>query len=223
MVQQWQSETGAGGVLAAIATPDDTVYVAVGRAGSDTGTRDVRVDDAFDVFSITKTFVSAEILLLADRGALELDDTIGSHVPELSESLDVTIRDLLGHRSGLADHRDYPNFWTDFFADLDREWTWDEAVGFALSQPTGTNEYSYSDSNYAILGHLIEAVTGKPLGEALSDDLLGRWDSTRPRCSTDRLRALRTYTASSTAVESTSSLSMSRPRPIWSPPTARTV
>lgn len=171
VVQQWQSETQARGVLAAVATPDETVSVAVGQAGSDTGIRDVRVDDAFDVFSITKTFVAAELLLLADRGILELDDTIAGYVPELSESLDVTIRDLLGHRSGLADHRDYPSFWTDFFADLHREWTWDEAVGFALSQPIGPNQYSYSDSNFVILGHLIETVTGKPLGAALSDDL----------------------------------------------------
>lgn len=173
VVQQWQAETGARGVLAAIATSDEAISVAVGQAGSDTGTRDIRVDDTFDTFSITKTFVAAEILLLADRGILHLDDAVGSHIPELSGRLDVTIRDLLSHRSGLTDHRDHPEFWADFFSHLDREWTWNETVEFVLSQDLAPNEYAYSDSNFVILGHLIEVLAGKPLGEALADDLFG--------------------------------------------------
>ena len=173
MVEEWKAETKARGVLAAIATADEAISVAVGQAGSDAGTRDVRVDDAFDTFSITKTFVAAEVLILADRGVLDLDDSIGTHIPELSGRLDVTIRELLGHRSGLTDHRNLPEFWSDFFSDLDREWTWDETVEYVLSQKRGPKEYAYSDSNYVILGHLVEVVAGEPLGETLAGDLFG--------------------------------------------------
>lgn len=173
VVEEWQAETRARGVLTAIATPDQTISLAVGQAVSDTGIRDIDVDDSFDTFSITKTFVAAEILLLVDEGAVDLDDSIGSHVPELLGRLDVTVRDLLSHRSGLTDHRDHPDFWAVFFRNLDREWTWDETAEFVLSQQQGPNEYFYSDSNFVILGRLIEVVTGKPLGEALADDLFG--------------------------------------------------
>lgn len=49
VVQEWQSKSEARGVLAAIATSDETVSVAVGQAGAHTDIRGVRVDDAFDV------------------------------------------------------------------------------------------------------------------------------------------------------------------------------
>jgi len=158
-----------------LSSPEGLAEVTVGEAVTDDGTREIRTVDRFDIFSITKTFVAAEVLLLEEQDKLSLDDPLVEYLPAFAAGSQLTLRDLLAHRSGLVDYRDYPEFWEGFFAELDRVWTWDEAVGFAsqfgLESVPGT-VYSYSDTNYVILGRVVEVVTGKPLDQALQQGVL---------------------------------------------------
>jgi len=84
---------GVPGVLVRMREDDNVTEL--GRGGATAGER-------FRVGSVTKAFVAALALMLADAGVLTLDDPVSRHVPGLLRDGDrVTVRDLLGHTAGL--------------------------------------------------------------------------------------------------------------------------
>jgi CubicO group peptidase (beta-lactamase class C family) len=130
-------------------------------------------DTSFRIGAITKQFTAAAILLLAAAGKLSLDDTIAQHVPEYpSVGAQITLHQLLSHTAGL------PNYLTDA-ALLQRrsealtpmqllELFWNEPLEFAPG-----SDFRYSDSGYAVLGVIIERVTGKTYAEHMQRELFG--------------------------------------------------
>ena len=82
----------------------DTEYVATGGARRPTG------DQRFRVGSVTKTFTATIVLKLVEEGTLRLGSTLEDHVPGvIPRGAEITIRQLLQHRSGLADIGEYPS------------------------------------------------------------------------------------------------------------------
>jgi D-alanyl-D-alanine carboxypeptidase len=167
-----------------------------GRTAHDAATL-MRVDDSFEIASITKTFTAALVLQLVEENAIALDTPAARLVPDIFENLlvvngqdrsgEITVRQLLGHTSGL------PDYWTDppfvahdenaflqaFLANPDRLWNAREIVSYAralrpIARPG--QRYHYSDTGYVILGLLVERVTGKPFHEALRERILTRLD-----------------------------------------------
>src|SRR5204862_3179252 len=97
---------GVPGALALVREGDRTRTAAAGLADLATH-RKLRPDDRFRVGSVTKTFVAAIVLELAAEGRLRLDDPVARRLPGLlPDGGRITIRDLLAHRSGLADVAD---------------------------------------------------------------------------------------------------------------------
>jgi D-alanyl-D-alanine carboxypeptidase len=142
---------GMPGALVRVREGDETVELARGEASPD-----IR----FRVGSVTKTFVAALTLMLADRDVLGLDDPVDAYLPGLLRDGDrVTIRDLLSHRAGLFDFTSDPELLRDDLAPR------------ALVRIADARErlpgYAYSSSNYLVLGLLLEEATGKPLAELL--------------------------------------------------------
>ena len=66
----------------------------------------VQAETAFEIGSITKQFVSALVLLLAEEGKLSIDDPVAKYFPDLTRAKDITLYDLMTHVSGYRD--DYP-------------------------------------------------------------------------------------------------------------------
>jgi D-alanyl-D-alanine carboxypeptidase len=120
---------------------------------------------------------------LTEQGALSLDDPIDRYLPDdLIHGIDVyqghdythalTIAELLSQTSGLPDYyedkaSDGTSLFEVFMAEPERVWTVDELIARSRDQMTphfapGTAAY-YSDTNYQLLGKIIESVTGKPL------------------------------------------------------------
>lgn len=124
--------------------------------------------------SVTKTYVAAAILQLAAEGRLDLEDTVRSHLPELrSISRRITLHQLLDHTSGLADlFNDTTRLGLE--TDPDHGWTADELLG-SLHEPWyGPGEgWAYANTNYYLLGLVIERVTGSTLEDALRARFLG--------------------------------------------------
>lgn len=139
--------------------------------------------------SITKLYTAAAIMRLFEQGALSLDDPMSKYLPdELIRGIhvykghdyshEITIAQLLSHISGIADYyseksKDGKTLFETFVADQTRTWTVDETIArvrneMAPNFKPGTKA-SYSDTNYQLLGKIIEAVTGKPL-EIVYDD-----------------------------------------------------
>ena len=95
--------TGAKSVIVFVSAGDKE-YVATGGARRPTG------DRRFRVGSVTKTFTATIVLKLVEEGALRLSSTLEDHVPGVIPRGDeITIRQLLQHRSGLADIGEYPS------------------------------------------------------------------------------------------------------------------
>jgi len=115
--------------------------------------------------SITKPFVAAGILRLAERGALSIDDPIEKHVPEFKpRATTITLRHLLTHTSGL--NTPLPPL----YSPLTRA-QYMTAVNAEPLQFTPGSQYSYSNGAYKMLGFVIESITGTSLAEYIHTEL----------------------------------------------------
>jgi CubicO group peptidase (beta-lactamase class C family) len=120
-------------------------------------------ESAFFIASISKQFTGTGILLLAEQGKLNLDDSPRTHIPEVPEYFEeVTIDDLLHHTSGVRDYYTLFNLAGDAQDDYrsDRETLEMIARQDGLNFEPGT-EYLYSNSGYFLLKEIVERASGQ--------------------------------------------------------------
>jgi D-alanyl-D-alanine carboxypeptidase len=124
--------------------------------------------DPLVIGSVTKTFVSAAVLQLVEEGRLSLGDTVRKHLPqETAVTPDITIRQLLDHTSGLAD---VFNDTTKIGIETHPEHAWSASEIMAtLHAPwyAPGQGWAYANTNYYLLGLVIERVTGATLADEL--------------------------------------------------------
>jgi D-alanyl-D-alanine carboxypeptidase len=139
-------------------------------------------DTPIHIASITKLYTATVIMRLYEKGALSLDDPMSKYLPEQlirgihvykgkDYSQEITIKQLLSHTSGIADYyTEKPKGGKSVFELLlekpERTWRVDETIEWARDklEPNfrpGTDA-SYSDTNFDLLGKIIEAITGQP-------------------------------------------------------------
>jgi D-alanyl-D-alanine carboxypeptidase len=137
--------------------PTGTVYAQAGTVYAQAGTGITRADH-FRAGSITKTFIATVILQLAAEHRLSLSDTVEQHLPGLvhgagNDGRALTLRSLLTHTSGLYDFTALTG------GTIPVSPT--EAVRIALTHPPADRgRFSYSNTNYVLLGLVIRQVTG---------------------------------------------------------------
>ena len=125
-------------------------------------------DTVFRIASMTKSFTAATVLLLRDEGALRLDDPLTDVLPWAAtigapDGPPITIRDLLTMGSGLA--TDDP--WGDRQESLPApEFDAMVAAGLSFCRPARM-AFEYSNTGYALLGRVIEEITGMGYAEAV--------------------------------------------------------
>ena len=132
----------------------------------------VETNTSFEIGSITKSFTSAAILQLKERGKLKLTDRLGKYVPEYPRGKDVTIEQLLTMTSGIPDHiNDVPGavkIISSGPGDLDA------ALGLIKNMPLnfkpGTQS-AYSNTNYLLLGTIVARVSHMPYAEYVSKNI----------------------------------------------------
>ena len=152
------------------------VFVSVGGKEyvATAGARRPSADQRFRVWSVTKTFTATIVLKLVEEGALRLDSTLEDHVPGVIPRGDeITIRQLLQHRSGLADYTNYPS-WLERAVPSPSTRPID-SLRFAGSKPlvfVPGSQGSYSNTNYMALGLVIEKVTGHSYAQELKQRIL---------------------------------------------------
>ncbi len=115
----------------------------------------------FELGSLTKQFTAAIILQLEQSGMLHVDDAVVAYLPEYGFSPDITLRMLLNHTSGLPDYLDFPDFQTWYFTGV-TEGTVLSEIGAAPLRSTPGTVWQYSNSNYFLLGAIIEKVSNEP-------------------------------------------------------------
>ena len=132
-------------------------------------------DRRFRIASVTKTFVATAILQLVDEGQLALDDTLERFVSGIAGGETITIRDLLAMSSGVWSFTSDDALIARFDADPMLPWTVDDTIDLVRQHDAdfapGT-EVAYSDSNYVLLGRILEEVTGRPIIEVIDARVL---------------------------------------------------
>lgn len=176
-LQRLLDEIVAVGAVSALAEVRDEHGVWRGASGvAERGTRQaVPLRGRFRVGSITKTFVATVVLQLVNEGRLRLDDTVRKWQPgAVPNGRSITVRHLLSHTSGLYDYvrtLPKPPPGKEFLENRLRTWTAAElikrAVGYRPEfEPPGSDS-AYSNTNYLLLGQIIEEVTGQSYGEVI--------------------------------------------------------
>ena len=125
----------------------------------------------FQIASLSKPFTSAAILLLAQRGKLDLHAPLTRILPKYPNGGRLTIHHLLAHRSGIPNINDFPEYEQIQL----RPHSTAELVSYFKDKPlefTPGERYEYSNSNYNLLAHIIERVSGQSYGEFISREIL---------------------------------------------------
>ena len=168
-LREWHAQSTVPGVSVGVVLRDGTV-VSLTAGVADRATKvPVTSDDLLLAGSTGKTFFAALALQLIESGQLDLDAPISKYLgdrpwfPRLPNAAAVTVRHLMTHTSGLVRYEMNPAFTADLRAQPDKVWTPDEEVAYLLdaTPPFAAGAgWDYSDTNYIVLGMIMEKVTG---------------------------------------------------------------
>ena len=156
-----------------VATDEDVIYLYCEDGVEKDGVTRVSQDTVFDIASCSKTFTAVCILQLAEKGKLNINDTLDKYFPEYEAGKNITISNLLHMSSGIPDYLNNPDpFWNisgedaanQKISDILQDRITDEDLLNAMYQAPlsfepGT-QYEYSNTNYRLLAFVIENVTG---------------------------------------------------------------
>jgi CubicO group peptidase (beta-lactamase class C family)/peptidoglycan/LPS O-acetylase OafA/YrhL len=166
----WYLDRAPTGVVVGVTAHDGTSWQRARGFGHDGSVR--HVDEALDIASVTKLYTANLVYRAIDAGLIGLDDPLPtlSKVPDSPLTGRVTIRQLLSHRSGLANYRE-----TDpFMADPNHYVDPIDAVELSMppaGEELAVGEAHYSSTNYLLLGYLLEDLSGLGFGELLQGTL----------------------------------------------------
>lgn len=132
----------------------------------------IRLDDQFQLASVSKMFTAEAVMLLYSRGLLDYDDDITKYLPEFPYQ-DITIRNLLNHRSGLSRYETLADErWPDRGVPVSND---DIIRLYAQYKPDPYNQpdvtFHYTNVNYALLANIVEKVSGRHFEDFMRDEV----------------------------------------------------
>ncbi|SFR29366.1 D-alanyl-D-alanine carboxypeptidase [Lentzea waywayandensis] len=130
--------------------------------------------------SNTKAFVATVVMQLVGEGKVELDKPINHYLPQAVKDDRITVRQLLNHTSGLANYTNYMGL--DKFEEVRHRYLEPrELLDIGNAHPV-TNEpgakFKYSNTNYVLLGLLIQKITGRPVAENVDQRIVRKLNLT---------------------------------------------
>ena len=161
-----------GGAVALVVRHGVTTTALAGVANA--SGKKLTVSTPFRVGSISKPFIATIVLQLVDEDRVELDAPLATYLPDTPLGAEVTVRALLSHRSGLPN---YTNFEVmgDALDDRSRRFTPADiltSLADIPSQPPG-QRFAYSNTNYILLGQLVEHLEATDLNTSLQRRITG--------------------------------------------------
>lgn len=180
-LDEWRTASGVPGVTVGIVTKDGRV-LGFASGESDTAThRAMQPTDLMLAGSTGKTLFAAVALQLIDSGTLDLDAPISTYLgtrpwfSRLPNAKDVTVRQLMTHTSGIVRYEFNETFTADLRANVGRIWTPEEQIAYLFGTPppfAAGQGWEYSDTNYLVLGLIVEQITGAKYYDLIRDRLL---------------------------------------------------
>lgn len=169
-----------GAAIFALDLEGNEAFLAVGSMDLTTE-ENMNKDAKFRIASVSKSFLATVVLQLMEEGKISLDNPYGDYLPDSITSLfpydgEATIKQLLNHTSGIYDFED-DQFVMMLFMDMQYHWTPWELLNYAATaeeavfKAPGT-EYSYSNTNYILLGLIVEVVSNKTMEENINNRII---------------------------------------------------
>jgi D-alanyl-D-alanine carboxypeptidase len=157
------------GVSATVIFPDGEIWNGVSGISHDTVP--IEPNMLFGIGSVTKNFVAALTLTLAEEDVLSLDDPVSKWLPTYPSVDDnITIRQLLNHTSGLYMFWDNQEIWDDLIADRTKYFTPEEVLEYIKEPYFEAGEgWRYSNTNYLLLAMIVNKATGSNLSTELNN------------------------------------------------------
>lgn len=158
-----------GATLGVVLANGESFGLAVGYSDRDAKTQ-MKPDDRMLAGSVGKTFAAATALQLVKEGKLNLDDRIERFFGKepwfdrLPNARDITVRQLMNHTSGLVRYEFKETFTKDLTVNPMKVWTPEERLAYLFGEKAAFEAgkgWDYSDTNYIVLGMIIEKITGR--------------------------------------------------------------
>jgi len=165
---QQRQELKVPGISAAVILPDGTKWLGV--SGKSSEGEDMNSAMLFGLASVTKTYIAALVVQLAEEGALSVEDPIGHWIPELGQiDGNITIRQLLNHTSGLYRYQQKPEYLAAIYAQPERIWAAQEILEEFQGEPECQVGSCFGESSmdYVLLGMVVEKATGSAVSNQL--------------------------------------------------------
>ena len=194
-LDEWRGSAAFPGASVGIVLPDGTAFGVVSGVSDRASGTPMKVDDLLLAGSTGKTFFAAVAVQLIERGTLDLDAPISKYLgtrpwfPRLPNAKDITVRHLMTHSSGIVRYEMDPKFTSDLRAQPDKAWKPEEQIAYQLDArpPFAAGQgWDYSDTNYIVLGMIVEGITGKPFYDEIRTRFLAPLKLTRVVPSTNR-------------------------------------
>lgn len=128
-------------------------------------------DTVFEIGSISKQLAAEAVMFLVEDGKLDLDEPINNLLPKNAPDAwrRITVRNLLNHTSGLKDWTEIKEF------SYRREYTAEEFIDLMKAFPLNfqpNENWAYSNSNFPLLGFIVERVSGRPYEDFVAEKIL---------------------------------------------------
>lgn len=120
---------------------------------------DMKPENVFQIGSMTKQFTAVAILILQEQGKLSVNDEVAKYIPDFPNGNKITLHHLLTHTSGIKDFTKMKSIQQIAQKDLSPK----ELINFFKNEPIDFlpgEKFEYNNSGYAILGYIIELVSG---------------------------------------------------------------
>jgi CubicO group peptidase (beta-lactamase class C family) len=167
VVAEWLSMSAAPSVSIAIVSGGRLAFSKAYGAASLSPRVAATVGTRYAIDSVSKQFTAAAILLLAEQGALSLDDPLAKWYPELHAAAAVTLRQLLTHTGGIRDYWPQDFLTPEMTRPTSTAAIIEEWVQRPLDFEPGT-DWQYSNTGYVLAGSIVEKASGGTLFEFLS-------------------------------------------------------
>lgn len=169
-LDEWHKNAKFSGATVGVCLADGKCFALATGYSDRVKKTPMKPDDLMLAGSVGKTYCAALALQLVKEGKFSLDDKIEKHLGEeawfsrLPNAKDITIRQLMNHTSGLVRYEFNPKFLEDLLKNPYKIWRPEEQIAYlfdAKAQFEAGKGWDYSDTNYIVLGIIIEKVTGK--------------------------------------------------------------
>jgi CubicO group peptidase (beta-lactamase class C family) len=169
LLDMYSKDLNFGGTVLIVDNGETLIKKGYGTADYDKNIKNDS-DTVFRLGSVTKQFTAMCILMLEERGLLKTTDSLDKYIPDYPNGNKITIHNLLTQTSGLAEYINAANILTadHYFSPMD-------IISSVKYSPLGfepSSKYQYCNTNYILLGYIVEKVSGKKYEDFLKDNIL---------------------------------------------------